>query len=64
MNSKKFKYLLLMSDIVIEGFKGMFYDFSARKKRISSIFSPFERSLFFEGLLSFELLSFRRIGIS
>ena len=36
----------------------MFYVFSFGKKRISSKFSPFEKSLSFEGLLSFRLLSF------
>ena len=64
MNSEKVKYLLSMSDNVIEGFKGMFYVFSSGQKRISSIFSPFGRSLSFERLLSSEILSFRRIGIS
>ena len=55
----------------------VFSVFSSRKKRISSEFSPIERSLFFEGLLSplgrclsfgrllsFRLFSFCRIGIS
>ena len=55
----------------------IFSVFSSGKKRISSEFSPFERSLSFEGLLSplerflsdvrlllFRLLYFWRIGIS
>ena len=63
MNSEKVKYLLSMSDKILLGFKDIFSDFSFGKKRISSVFSPFERSLSFEGPLSSELSSFRRIGI-
>ena len=76
MNSEKVKYFLSMSDKMNEDVF-IFYVFSSGKKRISSKFSPFERSLYFEGLLSplerflsdvrlllFRLLSFWRIGIS
>ena len=74
MNSEKVKYFFSMSDKMNED---VFYVFSSGKKRISSEFSPFERSLSFEGLLSplerflsfarlllFRLLSFWSIGIS
>ena len=48
-----------MSDkINDEVFMTMFFVFSSGKKRISSEFSPFKKSLSFEGLLSFKLLSF------
>ena len=52
MNFEKAKYFFSMSDIIIEEFMGIFYVFSFGKKRFSSGFSPFERSLSFEGLLS------------
>ena len=63
-----------MSDIITEEFMGIFFVFSSEKKRMSSEFSPFERSLSFERLLSWalphdellftRLLSFGRIDIS
>ena len=51
MNSEIVKYFLSMSDKMNEDVF-IFYVFSSGKKRISSEFSPFERSLSFEGLLS------------
>ena len=43
MNSEKVKYFLSMSDKMNEDVF-IFSDFSSGKKRISSEFSPFERS--------------------
>ena len=63
-----------MSDIITEGFMGIFYVFSSGNKKMSSGFSFFERIFSFEGLLSWafpcegllftKLLSFGRIDIS
>ena len=74
MNSEKAKYFFSMLDIIIEEFKGIFFVFSFRKKRMPYGFSPFARSLSFEGLLSWALpykgllftrpLSFEMIDIS
>ena len=53
-----------MSDkINDEVFMAVFSVFSSRKKRISSEFSPLERSVSFEGLLSplERFLSFKRL---
>ena len=62
MNSEKVKYFLSISDKMNEDVI-IFYVFSSGKKRISSEFSPFERSLSFEGLLSplERFLSFARL---
>ena len=75
MNSEKAKYFFFSkSNIITKEFMGIFAVFSSGKKRMSSGFSPSERSLSFEGLLSWalpyegllftKLLSFGRIGIS
>ena len=58
MNSEKVKYFFFTSDNVMEEVMDIFYVFSSGKKRVSSEFSPFERSLSFGELLSFRLLSF------
>ena len=50
MNSEKAKYFLSISDNMIREFMVLFYVFSSRKKRMSSEFSPFERSLSIQGL--------------
>ena len=53
MNSEKVRYFIFISNkINDEAFMVVFSIFSSRKKRISSEFSPFKRSLSFEGLLS------------
>ena len=78
MNSEKVGYFLSISDKMNDDkFMVIFYVFSSGKKRISSVFSPFNRSLSFGrllsqlrrclsfiGLLFFRLSSFWRIGIS
>ena len=53
----------MLDKINDEVFMTMFFVFSFRKKRISSEFSPLERSLSFEGLLSplKRCLSFARL---
>ena len=53
MNLEKVKYFLSISDkINDEVFMVVFSVFSSKKKRVLLEFSPFERSLSFEGLLS------------
>ena len=50
MNSEKVRYFLSISNKTNdEAFMVVFFVFSFGKKRISSEFSPFERSLSFEG---------------
>ena len=63
MESEKAKYPFSISDKMTVGFMGIFSVSFSRKKRISSRFSPFRRSLSFEGLLSplGRCLSFRRL---
>ena len=51
MNSKKAKYFFSMLDVITKEFMGIFSIFSSRKKRMSSEFSHFEKSLSFEGML-------------
>ena len=78
MNSEKVRYFLSVSDkINDEAFMVVFSVFSSRKKTISFEYSPFGRSLSFEGPLfplgrclsfgrplSFRIFSFYRIDIS
>ena len=52
MNSEKAKYFLSISNNMIREFMVLFFVFSSEKKMMSSEFSPFERRMSFEGLLS------------
>ena len=52
MNSENAKYPFSISDKMTMGFMGIFYISSSGKKRVSSGFSHFKRSLSFGGLLS------------
>ena len=51
MNSENAKYPFSISDKMTVGFMGIFYISSSGKKRVSSGFSHFKRSLSFGGLL-------------
>ena len=63
MNSEKAKYPFSISDKMTMGFMGIFSISFSGKKRMSSGFSHFGRSLSFEGLLSplWRCFSFERL---